>query len=206
MFDVTMRKVKHRITGAFALWLGKYLGPAPITLAALATGLVSAGFAAAGLAIPALILWLLNRFLDGLDGEVARVRGDACDYGGYIDMMSDVVVYAAIPLAVAFHRAEFAVAMALLLMMAAFYTNITSWSYLSALLEKRRAPDAGCTDVYETSIEMPHGLIEGTETIVVYALLLGIPALALETALIAAAAGLISTLQRVIWAHRALRH
>ncbi|TVR68415.1 MAG: CDP-alcohol phosphatidyltransferase family protein [Spirochaetaceae bacterium] len=210
MVDLAMRRVKHRLVGGFARWLGRRVGPMPITLAALAMGLGAAFSAAAGMPLPALLFWLANRFADGLDGEVARARGEACDFGGYVDMMSDVLVYALIPLGIVYARSEPAVTTAILLMMSAFYMNIASWSYLSALLEKRRssgaaeAEAAGAARAYETSVEMPHGLIEGTETILVYGLLLGVPGFVVEVAIVAAAAGLISTIQRVAWAARHL--
>src|SRR5580765_3421580 len=35
-----------------------------------------------------LVLWLLNRLLDGLDGPVARRRG-ATDLGGFLDIVAD---------------------------------------------------------------------------------------------------------------------
>ena len=205
MFDARMRNLKRYLTGGAATRIGRYLGPAPITLGALVLGLASAVSVAAGLRGTALIFWVLNRFVDGLDGEVARTRGESSDFGGYIDMMSDVVVYASIPLALAHAHADAAVVGALLAMMAAFYVNITSWSYLSALLEKRLSPGDGVPRKDVTSIEMPWGLIEGAETIVIYGILIVFPSILRETALVAAAAGLISTVQRVVWAYRMLR-
>lgn len=201
MVDMAMRRVKHQLVRGLAARLGRHIGPMPITLAALVAGLCSALTAALGLSVLALMLWLSNRVLDGLDGEIARARGESSDFGGYVDMMCDVVIYAAIPLSVAWDRGDPAVTGALLLMMASFYANITSWSYLSALLEKRRSAPGS----YETSVEMPRGLIEGTETIVVYAVLLALPGLSREVALLAAAAGAISTAQRILWAAGALR-
>ena len=200
-----MRQIKHRLTGGLAVWLGRYMGPMAITLVAFGIGMAAALAAALAYPLTALGLWLLNRFLDGLDGEVARAHGQASDFGGYVDMMCDVVIYAAIPLAVAWARADHGVTAAMLLMVAAFYANITSWSYLSALIEKRRSATTGSLDTHVTSIVMPHGLMEGTETIVVYGLLLAIPAIARETALVAAAAGVFSTAQRIVWATRSLR-
>lgn len=64
-------------------------------------GLTLAGFAI-GLIIPiasgyqyhrlAMIVWLLNRLLDGLDGTLARVRGRATPWGGYLDLLCDFTV------------------------------------------------------------------------------------------------------------------
>ncbi|MEX2445258.1 MAG: CDP-alcohol phosphatidyltransferase family protein [Alkalispirochaeta sp.] len=201
MIEGPMRILKHRLLYPIAGWIGRFVGPMPITLLSLALGIASAVAAALGATGMALVLWLCNRIIDGLDGEVARARDEASDFGGYVDMMSDVIVYAAIPVAVAYAQSDPRVTGATLIMLAAFYINITSWTYLAAVLEKRRT-QAG---THSTTIEMPAGLIEGTETIVIYGLLVGFPVLAVETALVAAAAGFFSAGQRIVWAIRTIR-
>ena len=40
---------------------------------------------------------LANRLIDGLDGAVARIRGPT-DFGGYADIIADMVFYAAVVL------------------------------------------------------------------------------------------------------------
>ncbi|MFP4067345.1 MAG: CDP-alcohol phosphatidyltransferase family protein [Spirochaetaceae bacterium] len=202
MIERPMRKLKHYLLFPFATWTGRFVGPMPITLLALLIGLVCALAAALEATMWALVLWIVNRMVDGLDGEVARARGDASDLGGYVDMMSDVIVYATIPPAVAYAHGDPRITAAILVMLAAFYVNITSWTYLSALLEKRR----NTSGTHSTSIEMPWGVIEGTETTVVYALLLGAPTIVVEVALVAAAAGFISSVQRIVWAVHAIRN
>ena len=201
MIDQSMRVLKHQLLRSFTKGVARFVGPMPITLLALAVGLATAWAAALGATVAALALWFLNRIIDGLDGEVARFRGESSDLGGYVDMMGDVVIYAAIPLALAFAHGEPRVTAAILIMISSFYINVTSWAYLSALLEKRHAESGSRF----TSIAMPSGLIEGTETIVVYALLIAAPGIIVQTALVAAAAGLISAAQRMIWAVRALK-
>jgi hypothetical protein len=86
--------------------------------------------------------------------------------------MLDFLVYAGIPLAMAWANASLAYACALLL--AAFYVNSASWMYLSALLEKH---GHGASERGEpTSVSMPSGVVEGGETIVFYSLMILIPA------------------------------
>ncbi len=41
----------------------------------------------------ALFLWLMNRFLDGLDGMYARETAQTSDFGGYLDIITDFMVY-----------------------------------------------------------------------------------------------------------------
>jgi hypothetical protein len=52
-------------------------------------------------------------------------------------------------------------------LLAACYINAASWMYLSALLEKKKNEP--------TTLAMPAGIIEGTETVVFYTLVLLFP-------------------------------
>ena len=91
--------------------------------------------------------------------------------------------------------------MALALLLSSFYVNAASWMYLSAVLEKRSVGAAARGET--TSVTMPSGLIEGTETILFYALFLLFPG---SLPLLFGAMSLLVWLtvgQRLIWA---LRH
>lgn len=150
------------------------VSPNALSVTAFALGLACAAAAYAGLVPLSLGLWLLNRIVDGLDGLVARRGGRASDRGAYLDIVLDFVVYAALPLSLALGDPSRALAAASLL--AAFYVNGATWMYLSSLLEKRgRGAEASGQP---TSVLMPAGIIEGTETIVFYSLILALPAYA----------------------------
>jgi phosphatidylglycerophosphate synthase len=171
MFDNTLRPLKDKLISPLADTVGRRLAPDTVSLLAFATGLACAaalGFGYPWLALP---LWLLNRLLDGLDGLIARRSGRSSDAGGYLDIMLDFIVYAALPLAMAWAEPGLAYPAALLL--GVFYINSASWMYLSALLEKRGAGAA--TRGEATSVSMPKGLVEGSETIVFYTVLIVIP-------------------------------
>ncbi len=154
--------------------VGRLASPNALSVAAFALGLSCAAAAYAGLVLPSLALWLLNRVVDGLDGLVARRSGRASDRGAYLDIVLDFVVYAALPLSLAFSDASRALAAASLL--AAFYVNGATWMYLSSLLEKRGRGAAASGQA--TGVAMPAGIIEGTETIVFFSLILALPAYA----------------------------
>ncbi len=62
----------------------------------------------------ALLVILINRLLDGLDGAVAR-HGRPTAFGGYLDIVCDMAFYAAVPLGFALAQPENAVWAALLL-------------------------------------------------------------------------------------------
>lgn len=120
----------------------------------------------------AILLFLCNRVLDGLDGLIARETGRQTDSGAYLDILLDFLIYALIPLALTYRHATGQESWVLLsLLFASFYINGASWMYLSGLLEKRRMSGAE-----PTSLAMPGGLVEGAETIVFFGLMLAMPA------------------------------
>ena len=148
-------------------------------------------------------LWLVGRAADGLDGLVARRRRSASDLGGYLDMLGDTVGYAAVPLGVAVAAGDDVVWTACAVLLATFYVNTVSWTYLSALLEKRGNGVASSGEA--TSIRMPVGVIEGAETIVLLTVVLAWPATAAWLFALMAALVALTVLQRVRWAQGALR-
>jgi phosphatidylglycerophosphate synthase len=195
LIDARLRPVKDRLLDPFARAAARRCGPLPFTIASLGLGLGAALAAAAGLVAWSVALWLSSRVADGLDGAVARRRGEATDLGGYVDLLGDTVVYAAVPLGVAFAVDQRAAWISLAFLLASFYVNAVSWAVLSALLEKRRTR-VGAESV--TSVRMPSGLIEGTETIVLYTLLLAVPSRATIWFVVMAALVGVTVAQRLL--------
>lgn len=202
MIDKVLRVPKEQLLAPLAMRLPDAIHPSVVTRAAFVAGL-AAGVAAAqqwyGWSIA---LWILNRVLDGLDGTLARVHGKQSDWGGYLDMVLDTVIYAVIPFALVLGNASSAAWLSLALLLASFYINGASWMYLAALLEKRRQGAATAGEL--TTITMPGGLIEGTETVVFYTLFLlfpraVVPLFGLMTVLVVA-----TVVQRFLWARRVL--
>jgi len=72
-----------------------------------------------------------------LDGTHARVHGRASRFGAYLDIVLDFVVYAAIPMAIAWRHGTLSVAFAALALVATFYVNAASWMYLAACACRR---------------------------------------------------------------------
>jgi phosphatidylglycerophosphate synthase len=167
--------------------------PLAITAVGLVVGLGAATAAAAGLWAVAVLAWLVNRFLDGLDGVTARQNDAATDVGGYLDMVSDVTVYAALPLGVAAGSSAASAWPAAAFLIASFYLNIVAWTYLAAQLERRGRGAEARGEL--TSITMPKGLIEGAETVVFVTVILLLPAWSTWTmAVMAVAVGLSAAL------------
>lgn len=202
VLDLRLRPIKDRLLERAATRLARVVGPAALTITSLAVTLAAAGAAWAGLSYLALAGWLLGRLLDGLDGPVARARGQASDLGGYHDMLADTVGYVVIPLGVALgvDRTEAWIAVAVL--MGVLWVNGMSWAYLAALLEKRGAGAASSGEA--TSVTMRPALIEGTETIVLYSAIIVAPSLAPWLFSAMAALVAVNVVQRLAWARHNL--
>lgn len=203
MFDPVLRKLKDRALDVVARELGTRVSPNICSLVSFATGLMAVVAAFRQAYLPALGFWLLNRLLDGLDGSLARVHDRQTDFGGYLDILFDFLVYAALPAAIVLGMPENRFAhVALVVLLGSYYLNAASWMYLSAILEKR---GHGATARGEqTTVTMPQALIGGSETIVAYVIWLLAPAyIALGMSVMAALVG-ISVLQRIVSAYRNL--
>ena len=125
-----------------------------LTLAFLCFVVISYGLFYLGL-----ILILINRFLDGLDGSLARL-GTPRKFGAFFDITSDFVFYALIPLGFAiFSPYENALPTAFL--MAAFYVNGSSFLAEAIIIEKYNIK----IDRADKGFFYSFGLIEGFETI-----------------------------------------
>lgn len=68
-----------------------------VTAMGFLLGMGAAGFIASGQFIAGLVLFLVSRVLDGLDGAVAR-QTRLTDLGGYLDITLDFIVYASMVL------------------------------------------------------------------------------------------------------------
>jgi phosphatidylglycerophosphate synthase len=202
VFDEQLRIVKVNVLAPLAKRYSE-IHPLQFTGAAFAVGLLAAATAAVGNYWAALLLWLVNRVLDGLDGEVARLTGKQSDWGGYLDIVCDFVIYALVPFALAWSLGSPGALFAVAFLLVTFYVNAGSWLYMSALIEKRR--DLGDTSRALTSIKIPTGLIEGTETILFYGLFLLLPPYAPYLMILMGFLVIITIFQRLSWAESQLR-
>jgi phosphatidylglycerophosphate synthase len=200
VFDPVLRPVKDRAFNPIARMMPA-VDPVVITAAALLVGLGAAGAAWAGAFRLGLVLWLVNRILDALDGAVARLHGKATDLGGYLDLVGDFVIYGAIPASLALRPgAPDSLPGAAIFLLVAFYVNTAAWMVPSAILEKR-GRGAGARGE-PTSVTIPEALISGGETVVLFSLFFLLPPY--QTPLFLVMAGLtgITAVQRVIWGIR----
>ena len=147
------------------------IGAGGLTLAGLIAGLLAALAVAFGWLLPALLLLLLSRLLDGLDGPVARITGPR-PLGGYLDIMADFTAWAALPLGFALLDPD-ANALPAAILLASFFVNGASFLGFAILAEARNlrgSPNGEKAHHHDT------GLIEGSETIAFFTLVMLWPA------------------------------
>ena len=201
MFDHLLRGLKDQLLAPVARLL-RGVPPNLISVIALLLGIGAAAAAARAAWVAGLALWIANRITDGLDGTVARVAERQTDFGGYLDILLDFVVYAVIPVGFAVSSIDRPVLLWAVALEGAFFVNACSWMYLSAVLEKR-ASGARVTGEL-TTVTMPPALVAGFETVVFYALFFLFPEkLALLFGLMTTLVG-INIVQRLLWARRVL--
>ncbi|MEQ8672719.1 MAG: CDP-alcohol phosphatidyltransferase family protein [Aggregatilineales bacterium] len=202
MLDKSLREIKEVTLLPVANQIGTEIHPIAISLVGLIVGCASAVVAYLGVFPLALILLWINRFLDGLDGTVARNNKTQSDLGGYIDIQCDFVIYSVIPIALAIRADDTATYIATMFLLGAFYVSAPSWMYLAAIFEKRNQGAKAQKEL--TSTTMPAGLIEGTEAVIFYSLFLIFPG---YSALLFTLLGVMVTItiaQRIIWAAKHL--
>jgi phosphatidylglycerophosphate synthase len=171
--------------------------PQQLTAGGFVVGMAAAGAASLSWWRVALVLWLVSRVLDGLDGAVARIVG-ASEIGGFLDVVADFTVYGSFVAGVAIAVPDARLACAVLLL--TYYVNGTALLALASLAERRRLERRD-----ERSIRFIGGLAEGTETIVAHSLFCILPAAATVIAWTFAAAVAATAGWRVYVAARVLR-
>jgi phosphatidylglycerophosphate synthase len=165
-----------------------------ITYLGLGAGLVAGGLIAGGWPAWIAILPLsLGRLADGLDGAVARARG-LSDWGGYLDIVCDMIFYAAIPLAFAIRDPD-ANGLAGAFLLATFYINGATFLGYAVLAAKAglQTTRRGIKTLYFTA-----GLLEGTETIAFFVLICIWPGVFPVAAAVFGALCLVTALARIL--------
>ena len=172
MLDNSVRRLIDPTLDATGRWLAaREISANSVTWAGFAIG------CAAALAIgfawywTGLVLLLLSRICDGLDGAVARA-GLKSDLGGYLDIVLDFAFYGMIPVAFIFANPEQNTLAGSLLLLT-FYVNGASFLTFALMSEKRGMEEdaRGSKSLLYTT-----GLAEATETIGVFVLMCLFPA------------------------------
>ena len=138
-----------------------------------------------------LVLILLNRLFDGLDGAVARLVGPT-DRGAFLDIALDFAFYSAIPLAFALANPH-ANALAAATLITSFVGTGSSFLAFSAVAAKR---GLSATWYPQKGIYYLGGLAEGAETIGLFIAMCVWPELFAELAYLFSVLCFVTTLTR----------
>ncbi|KIW49013.1 hypothetical protein PV05_10729 [Exophiala xenobiotica] len=179
MFDIRLRRVKDHIFRPAVQFIPQAVTPGRLTFGAFAAGLAACMCAASAhsqLPSCAVYLWLLNRVLDCLDGAVARARTQTSDSGGFLDLLSDFIIYSLIPISIAYGLVQRGMVaepvtnlwLSVSLLEASFHLNNFVLFYLAAVSSQKGRDEL-------TSVTMKPALIEGFESGVIFTLMLAFP-------------------------------
>ena len=181
--------------------------PDRLTVAGLVLGLSASAAAARAIWPAALVLWLLSRLADGLDGPLARRRraarhgpGRPSEAGGFLDISADFVVYGTFVVGVGVGaRGSSGSLLPFLAVLLAYYVNGSAFLAFSSIAERtgHRIDDG-------RSLSFLGGLAEGTETVAVHSLWCLLPGAAGTIAWIWAGVVAVSAAQRVVGGYRTL--
>jgi phosphatidylglycerophosphate synthase len=172
MLDPVLRRWVDPPLNRAGAWLAERGTPAnATTVVGLAIGLLALPLLAHEQYDWALLVILLNRLIDGLDGAIARQQGPT-PFGGYLDIVCDMAFYAAVPLGFALASPANALWAALLL--ASFVCTAASFLGRAVMAVERGEADDGARG--PKSFFYAAGIIEGRETILAFVLFCLFPA------------------------------
>ena len=166
MFDAAMRRVIDPPLARLARLVdGLPVSANAVTVAGFALGLGAMGLIMAGMPLAGLVLLLLNRFADGLDGAIAR-RGNVTDLGGFLDITLDFIIYSGLVFAFAVADPAANALPAAFLIFSFMGTGCSFLAYAIMAAKRNITSDRrGPKSLYYLG-----GLAEGTETIAVFVL------------------------------------
>lgn len=161
MIDRHVLSVQKLLLLPFArLLVARGISADRVTLAAFGAGVAALLALSLGAYGAGLVLILVNRLLDGLDGTVARLSGPT-DRGAFLDIACDFLFYAFVPLGFAFSDPG-ANALAAAVLICAFVGTGSSFLAFATIAAKRGATSA---DYPAKGIYYLGGLTEGAETV-----------------------------------------
>jgi len=174
MFDRQIQKFTQKPLGLIAKIFIKLLKPNHMTILGFIFGLFMCILVFFQFYLPALLLLMLNRLCDGLDGTMARLTIPT-PLGGYLDIVFDFTIYSGFVLAFGLSNSNYTIISMVLL----FLYICTGTTFLAQAALQRQLDKIPYN--LELNQELPKsfyyssGLIEGTETIIFMILCLLLP-------------------------------
>ena len=199
MFDAAVRRLLPPILTPVARMLAR-VGVTPNALS-LTGGLLGVGaglLVARGFVWSGVIVWLVSRTVDGVDGILARESQQSSAFGGYLDITVDMAAYSAMLLGFAAIHAEGGWVWSTILV--GYLLVTTTTLALSSALEHLNAkvPDN------DRSIQFTPGFAEAGETTLAYLLFALFPAVVTPIAWLWAGVCYATVIQRTLLARRLL--
>lgn len=171
MFDARLRPlIDPPLAWAAGLVVRAGVGANAVTWVGFGCGIGAAVAVSLGALWTGLALLVANRVLDGLDGAVARRLGPT-DFGGYLDIVLDFLVYAAVPVGFAYLDPAANALPAAVLVFSFMGTGSSFLAYAIVAAKRGLSTELrGKKSFYHLG-----GLTEGTETIVFFILCFLLP-------------------------------
>jgi phosphatidylglycerophosphate synthase len=161
-FALPIFAVPHRAVAKLLLRVG--VSANAVTLFGCVVGLAALPAIARSNYTVALALILINRFLDGVDGTMARMAGPT-DRGAFLDIACDFLFYAAVPLGFAIAQPATNALAAATLLASFIGTGATFLAFAAVSAKAGRDVNPAYPN---KAIYYLGGLTEGTETIIVF--------------------------------------
>lgn len=175
MLDSRVRKLIDKPLDAVGKKLGLFGVTAnSVTIFGFISGILSIIFIANDSLNYALLFLCLNRLSDGLDGAVARAS-KLSDFGGFLDIVSDFIIYSGIVFAFAIRDTSVALYAAFLIF--SFVGPITSFLAYAIIAAKK---DVNTVKRGKKSFYYLGGICEGTETAFILILMCIMPSIFAE--------------------------
>ena len=155
-------------------------------------GIIAACAIASGYFFIALVFFIINRCVDGLDGAIARV-GEPTHKGAFLDIVFDFIIYSSIPFAFAVYDIGNSFAACFLI----FSFVGTGTSFLAYGIMHAQITEKKRDLLNQKSFYYIGGFIEGSETIIFIIIILSFPSLFSIFALVFGCLCWISTIFRI---------
>jgi len=172
-----------------------------VTMVGFVVGMLAVAALAWGFFTIALLLLLLSRIADGVDGEMARLT-EATDAGAFLDIVLDFVFYAMFPLGFALYNPD-ENALAAALLVASFVGTGASFLAFDSFAQRRtfKHPNFSYKGFYYLN-----GLAEGTETIITFVLMCLFPEYFVVIASVFALVCVVTAINRIVFSYTTLRN
>jgi phosphatidylglycerophosphate synthase len=197
MFDERLRRAIDPALNRLAAAITKTgLSANALTVIGALLGL-AAGLAIATQHYPfAVLLVIINRIVDGLDGAVARINGPSL-WGGYLDSIADYIFYVAVPVGFGWASADNVIPA--LLLVASFTLTAVSFLSFAAIAAKHGLDDEPHGP---KAFLYSNGLMEGGETIGFFIVMCAFPTYFALLAMLFAGLCVLTVGQRIWMARR----